>query len=188
MEHLGKLAAQGLFCRAECAVAVAGDDAVPPGGFYVGVEGAAVCHVGEGRYLGVEQRPSDCIHDNLGELAPRDVVAGAECAVGVAVDHAVEGGSFYVGVVPFAGLNIREGGYGGGIEGPACAEHYHLHDLGAGGGVEGAECAIGVACDDVAAVQPVHSLVEVLAGIDIIKVDAWQGSSCVGRRCCARLC
>ena len=40
MEHLGKLAAEGVLRGAEGAVAISGDDTVPPGRLDEGVEGA----------------------------------------------------------------------------------------------------------------------------------------------------
>ena len=151
VQHFGELASQGGVGGMECAVAVARDYAVPSGGFYIGVVGAAGKDIGEGRCGWLQDRPCGGSDNDLAELAPGEAIVGAECAVGKAADYPVEEACLDVEVMPVCRLNIGESGLGRSVEGPGFTQDHHLHELGAGGTIVGSERIVGVARDDAVA-------------------------------------
>ena len=147
VQHFGQLASQGRVGGVECTIAVARDYAMPPGGFYIGVVGAAGEDIGEGGCGWLEDWPCGGSNNDLAELAPGEAVVGAECAVGKAADYAVEEARLYVKIMPVCRLNIRESRLRWAVEGPGFAKDHHFHELGAGGTVIRAESIVRVARD-----------------------------------------
>lgn len=84
----------------ERAVAIAGDYAMPSGGFYIGIVGAAGRDIGERGRRRLQNRPGGRSDDNLAELAPGEAIVGTERAVRIAADYSVEEACFDVEVVP----------------------------------------------------------------------------------------
>jgi len=74
---------------------------------------------------------------------------------------------FDIWVVPIGGSNVDKGWIRRGINLPRLAQHYHFDHLGASGAVIGSEGVVRVARNDTPAEKPVHSMVEVLARVDI---------------------
>lgn len=151
VQHFGELASQSGISGVERAVAVARDDAVPSGGFYIGVVGAAGKYIGEGGCRWLEDGPCGGSDNDLAKLAPGEAIVGAECAVGKAADYPVEEACLDVEIMPVCRLNIGESGLGWSVEGPGFTQDHHLHELGAGGTVVGSERIVGVARDDAVA-------------------------------------
>jgi hypothetical protein len=165
VQHFGQLASQGGVTGVERAVAVARDDAVPSGGFYIGIVGAAGRDIGEGGHGRLQDRPRGRSDNDLAELAHGEAVIGAERAVGKAADYSVEEACFDVEVMPVCRLDIGKSGLGWGVKGPGLTKDHHFHELSAGGTIIGAESIVGVAGDDAVANQPVDGLIEVVAGV-----------------------
>jgi len=137
-----------------------------------GVEGGASLYVRKAGGLRIEEGPEACRYYYLGELAPGDMVVGAEGAVCVPTNYAVGEGGLNHLIEPVGGGDIGEGWDPGSLQLPAFAQDYHLDYLGAGGGVEGTEGVVGIAGDDATADEPVNSSVEVLVGVDVGERDA----------------
>src|SRR5437867_13294224 len=85
VKQLARLSAGDAVTRAEGAVSVAVQQAMRIGRFHVSVEGRASRHIPEAGLRRTRRFPPGRHYHDLGDLAPGDVTARLERAVGIAI-------------------------------------------------------------------------------------------------------